>query len=362
MQKYIFYRSGRTGFSRIPQVSYNLSCSQVQNYLSSLVCLGLLNTPAPEMLEALSDVHKELTAFPWGILQIHKPPARWEGSRVGVWNCSYSLKKPSKTEKSEPALWSSLCASHDIYSVSHFQTLPPQSAIKEEQPSSSGKQQAQRVNAGPPEAWRSPPLLWNKCFTAGPTTSNTQIWKPQGLPPPLQQHIWPSNLDSTVVNTNLKDSNLLGVGCSRHILSSYQSLRSHKPPQTVNTELLHKHGIFMYSLMDMVTETAPRYLKQSGLHEFALTVPSLSWFWKAFKSRILFSTCKRYVDTPANPSLCSEVLPTPIPFLHWRYSTWSQWDLISAECSHYILCSITWINPWISKCDRSTTYHLVVLE
>lgn len=27
----------------------------------------------------------------------------------------------------------------------------------------------------------------------------------------------------------------------------------------------------MYSLMDTVTETAPRYLKQSGLHEFALT-------------------------------------------------------------------------------------------
>lgn len=90
MQKYIFYRSGRTGFSRIPQASHNLNCSQVQNDLSSLVHLGLLNTPAPKMLEGLSDVLKELTAFPWGILQIqtmhvyqsHKPTARWEGSRV----------------------------------------------------------------------------------------------------------------------------------------------------------------------------------------------------------------------------------------------------------------------------------------
>lgn len=80
--------------------------------------------------------------------------------------------------------------------------------------------------------------------------------------------------------------------------------------------------------------------------------PSLSWFWKAFTSRILSCTCKRYVDTPANrmklkvskPSLSSEVLPTPISLFHWRYSTWSQWDLISAESSHYILCSHPYMN------------------
>lgn len=83
MQKYTFYRSGRTGFSRTSQASHNLSCSQVQNYLSPLVYPSLLNTPAPQMLEELSDVHKELTAFPCGILQMqtmhayqsHKPTA-----------------------------------------------------------------------------------------------------------------------------------------------------------------------------------------------------------------------------------------------------------------------------------------------
>lgn len=71
--------------------------------------------------------------------------------------------------------------------------------------------------------------------------------------------------------------------------------------------------------MNTVTETTLRNLKQSGLHEFALTDCHLCLGSEKHLKAGFYPAPAKDMWTPqptAKPSLSSEVLPTPIPFFH----------------------------------------------